>query len=463
MNIAGKAITKSRQAARSGSGLLPWPRDRAFSSVIVVMFWIIDFGMAIEWTWLDYAGKVREFTAADLTAVYAASPAIRFLKLGLLAVSLAIVVNRWAVASRTLKESNRFFLAFLVMAPLSVLWSLSPGATIARFITLAAFTSVCLAATMTNWYKERFQDVLRPLMTALCVGSLAVGYAYPGWVIEGELLGDAWHGLFNQKNTFGQVAGLAVIFWLHGWLVGEVKAWKAALGLVVGMMCLLHSHSSTSLLAVLFVSCLMVMLLKSPRSMSRSMKTVVGIFAFVVVLYAVAVLKIVPGLEILLQPITAFTGKDMTFSNRSVIWSIVKNDMQNWPFLGAGYSAYWVGPDPTSPSYKFLALMYFYPSQSHSGYLEIANDLGYVGLIILLGFLVVYVKQGIKLYLMDRGQGALYLCLFFQQCVINLSEATWFQIGEIITTTTIIFAIFAMGRTLAEIKRTGQLPPRRRV
>jgi O-antigen ligase len=446
-----------------GSGFKPWPRDRAYSSVIVAMFWIIYLGMSIEWGWINYAGPTKQFAAVDLTEAYAANPAIRFIKLGLLAVSALIVLNRWAVASRTLREANPFFIAFLVMAPLSAMWSIAPGATIARFITLISFAAVCLAATMTNWYKERFQDILRPLMTLLCLGSLIVGFAYPDWVIEGGMLGKAWHGLFNQKNTFGQVSGLSIIFWLHGWLVRETRTWKAMAGMAIGMACLLYSRSSTSLFAVVFVACLMLMLVKSPRSMSRSMKSIVAIFAIVVVIYAVAVLKIVPGLEILLKPVTLLTGKDMTFSNRSMIWDIIKRDMLNWPLLGAGYSAYWIGPDPSSPSYKFLGLMYFYPTQSHSGYLEMANDLGYVGLFVLLGFLLVYVRQGVKLYLMDRGQGALFLSLFFQQCVINLSEATWFQISQPITTITIMFAIFAMARTLAEIKRTGQLPPRKRV
>jgi len=70
--------------------------------------------------------------------------------------------------------------------------------------------------------------------------------------------------------------------------------------------------------------------------------------------------------------------------------------------------------------------MYFYPTQSHNGYLETINDLGFVGLIVLFGYLFVYVKQALQLLKIDRAQGALYLGLFFLQAIANLSEANWF-------------------------------------
>ena len=50
------------------------------------------------------------------------------------------------------------------------------------------------------------------------------------------------------------------------------------------------------------------------------------------------------------------------------------------------------------------------------------NDLGFVGLICLLGYLTVYVRQSLQLFRSDRPQGALYLALFFQQAMTNLSE-----------------------------------------
>jgi O-antigen ligase len=72
----------------------------------------------------------------------------------------------------------------------------------------------------------------------------------------------------------------------------------------------------------------------------------------------------------------------------------------------------------------------FYPTQSHNGYLEIVNDLGFVGLICLLGYLVFWVYQSLQLMKFDRGQAMLFLALFFQQAITNLSESTWLAINS---------------------------------
>jgi hypothetical protein len=74
--------------------------------------------------------------------------------------------------------------------------------------------------------------------------------------------------------------------------------------------------------------------------------------------------------------------------------------------------------------------LYFYPTESHNGYLELISDLGVLGLVLLLAYLAVFLRQSLKLIRMNRAQGALYICLFFQQAVVNLSESMWLNIGS---------------------------------
>jgi exopolysaccharide production protein ExoQ len=143
------------------------------------------------------------------------------------------------------------------------------------------------------------------------------------------------------------------------------------------------------------------------------------------------VLKVVPGLDIILAPIPMITGKDLTFSNRSEIWALVVEHFRLRPWLGSGYSAYWaIGtPTPDMESYAVLVpLLSFYPGSSHNGYLQILNDLGAVGLFCLLGYIIVYFRQSLRLYATDRSQGALYLALLLQQATINLSEPLWLNV-----------------------------------
>jgi exopolysaccharide production protein ExoQ len=147
----------------------------------------------------------------------------------------------------------------------------------------------------------------------------------------------------------------------------------------------------------------------------------------------------------------------MTFTNRAMIWDIIKEHAQLHPILGTGFGAYWTGADPTSPSYVFLLRMYFWPSEAHNGYLDVVNDLGFVGLICLLGYLTVYVRQSVQLFRTDPSQGALYMALFFQQAMTNLSESCWFSPMGILPSVIMTLSTFTLARSLLDQQYSGAL------
>ena len=376
----------------------------------------------------------------------------RAVKLGLLAVSTLIILWRARLAWFEFRSVNPFYIAFLVLAPLSALWSVDPTATINRCMSVVAITSAGLAFTLIGWNRTRFQDVLRPLLTALLVGSLIFGMFYPQYAIEiGEgTLKNSWRGLASQKNQFGMLSSFGFLLWLHAWLSSEKKWWTAFPGVVLSFVCLVLSRSSTSLYATILAMFFMLLLMATPSNLRRYMPYIVSSFATLVVVYALAVLNIIPGTHTLLEPFIALSGKDFTFSNRAIIWDIIKEHIQHAPLLGSGYGAYWTGPVPTSASYVFLGRMYFYPTESHNGYLEIVNDLGFAGLICLMGYLAFWVSQSLQLMKLQRSQGALFLALFFQQAITNLSESTWLAINSAFAIGVATLATFSLSRSLLE-------------
>ena len=232
----------------------------------------------------------------------------------------------------------------------------------------------------------------------------------------------------------------------------------AVVGGAIAGTCLILSRSSTSLLAATFAVVLLLMILQSSPALRRYMPGIVVIFAMLLLAYALAILQVVPGFDVLLKPIMALTGKDATFSNRSVIWDIVREQIATRPLLGSGYGAYWIGPVLWSPSYIFVPRMYFYPTESHNGYLEIVNDLGFVGLLCLLGYLGVMVRQSLAVMRFDRSQGALFLCLFFAQALTNLSESVWLQINGGFMFVLMTAVVFCLARNLVQekIRRRSQ-------
>lgn len=375
--------------------------------------------------------------ATGLAGIAAAAPTMptegsaltRIVWLGLLAFGLGVVALRYNQALKVLKRTNRFLLLFMALSLISAVWSIAPEVTIRRFIRLLTFASDGLAFALLAKSATNFQTILRSILTTLLIGSVIFVIVAPNLAIEqsqsAELVG-AWHGLAPQKNALGSMATISLLLWLHACLSKESPLWRALPGLVLSAICLLKSRSSSSLMAAILASGLLLMLLRSPHSIKRYMPYLITVFVCIVLTYSLAVLNFLPGSAMLLSPITALTGKDLTFSGRSDIWQIIEQNVALHPLLGGGYGAYWTGL-LNSPSMVMLQRLYYYPTESHNGYLDVMNDLGYVGVMCLGGYLFTYLSQGLKLLITFRSQGALYLTLLFDQLIGNLSEARWFN------------------------------------
>ncbi len=202
---------------------------------------------------------------------------------------------------------------------------------------------------------------------------------------------------------------------------------------MISVLCLFLSRSSTSLLATMVALFYMVLMLRVPFLQAAVLDpAAVGMFTLIII-YELAVQNLIPGVGTLLKPVMDLTGKNMSFSGRSVIWEIVKEHSRAAPRLGSGYGAYWAEESPNSPSWIFMIVMNFYPSTSHNGYLEVLNDLGRIGLLCLLAYLISYLRQSLQLLKFEPAQAVLYLSLLFQQMIANLSESEWFSRSTIST------------------------------
>jgi exopolysaccharide production protein ExoQ len=382
----------------------------------------------------------------------------RILKIGTIVISCAVIAAGWPHARLLVKNVNPGLAAIMVLIPLSAVWSLDSAATLLRFTTLIGLVLLCLAIPLAGWDRRRLQQVVLPPVMTILVLSLVIGIFSPESVKEigtDISLQDAWHGITYQKNQFGSTASIVAILCFHRWLAPGRHTFWTIVGIAIALTCLLLSRSSTSLLSMLLAVFFMILVLRVPVIKQRfSTHVVVAIFTIILV-YELAVQNLIPGVATLLAPVMNLTGKDMTFSARSMIWEVVKEHSAAAPWLGTGYGAYWTAePDPSSPSYVFVNLMHFYPTETHNGYLEILNDLGRVGLICLLAFLIFFVRQALQLMPFDRGQAVLYLALLFQQMVDNLSESEWFS--RTATCTILILASLCLSRALLEQRLSAQ-------
>lgn len=428
----------------------------AFSRIAGHAYWV---PVLLLFWFIFYQNLPDEVNGIVVKPFNTAGAIDRAVKLGMLALSAAILASRWSVSRLYLKNVNPGLVACMVLIPLSAAWSMDSSATMLRYTTLLSMVMLCLAIPMAGWHRERLQHVVLPPLVAVLLISLAVGMVNPEAVKEiGEDLSlhNAWRGITHQKNQFGVMSSLTAILCLHKLLApGKHSIWTYG-GLAMALLCLALSRSSTSLLATILVCGFMVLMLRVQVVKQRySTLVAIGVFS-IILIYALAIQNLIPGVGKLLAPVMQLTGKDMTFSSRSIIWNIVKEHSANAPWLGSGYAAYWI-QSPSSPSYTFIYMWNFYPTSSHNGYLEIVNDLGRVGLICLLAYLAFFVRHALQLMPFDRGQAVLYLALLYQQMVDNLSESEWFS--RTATCTILILASTCLSRALLDARQAAALAP----
>jgi O-antigen ligase len=380
----------------------------------------------------------------------------RMMWLSLISFSCLVMLLRARIVLLVMRVTNPFLWLFAALAVMSIAWSLDPAVTTRRVFRLFTMLFVCIAFVSTAWHRERFQRVLRFVITTMIVASLIFGVMFPEYAIHQdtapELIG-AWHGLANHKNGFGALCSTGLILWTHAALTHEVKTRNAVFACGAALLGLALSRSSTSMLAAVVVIAFLWAFLRAPSNMRPYQNVFVIALVALLLVYALALLNVIPGMSVLLAPISAVTDKDTSLTGRTEIWAILKEHIRLHPVLGAGYAAFWVPhPDTTMESYDFIAKMGgFYPGSGHNGYLEVANDMGLLGLACLLAYIVTYVRQALSLVSIDRNQAALYLAIFIEQIVANQSESHWFSVLSvdfvIMTLTTL-----ALGRSLLEYR-----------
>jgi O-antigen ligase len=454
------AYRTQRPAASMATRLKRVVRDNSYFWIITAMFWAVFYE--------NLPANIGEPESTGLASIAAFSDAAkgagvagpdvvaRMIKFGMLGISGYLIAIRWSSARALVRNMNPGLLALYGLAGLSMMWSIDSSATGLRFVSFSAVMFACFAFGLASWHERRFQQVVVPPLLLILALSLVVGAVDSKLVTEiGESISlkGSWRGITHTKNEFGMLSCVAVIVCMNAWIANGIRTWWAVAGTVVAGLCLMFSRSSTSMLAAGLAVTSMFLVMRVPVIRQRYTTHVAVSVAALILLYELVIQNVIPGMDVLLAPVTAMTGKDTTFSARTVIWKIIKDHIQLSPYLGTGYGGYWVGPVTTSPSYIFVDVMSWYPTESHNGYLEVVNDLGMLGLGVVLLFIYFYIRQALQLMRTDRAQAALYLALLFQEMVMNMSESEWISRSD--TFMVLTLGSVSMARALQDLRLRG--------
>jgi exopolysaccharide production protein ExoQ len=306
----------------------------------------------------------------------------------LIALGLFVLAQRSGKVARILAK-NKWLIILFVYICLSIVWSNFPGMSARRGIrSVGTFVMVLVVLSEANPL-----ETVRVLLTRLyCVhiplSILAIKYYRSiGVMYDWSGTEEQWTGLSIDKNSLGQVAMCACVFFLWRILQDWPKK-KFTLNVPMFFMSLWilrgskNIHSSAAILG--FLICALVLLVfqllrKRPSSAKRFVfgGGLVGAVLCGLVYLAFALFNARP-----LQAVVQASGRDMTFTDRNLIWMDVLNNAKKSPVLGVGIGAYWVGDignDKYPMPHWSAKTPEWRPQEGHNGFIDVYAELGAVG------------------------------------------------------------------------------------
>ena len=330
------------------------------------------------------------------------------------------VLNQRRVSLSEFVRNNQWLTIFFVYCFLAIFWSDFPFPAFKRWIKILGHPVMVLVIFSEPDPMEALVRLLkRVAYVVLPVSILWIKY-YP----ELGRAADDWGGPMSNggitvgKNALGGaclVLGLVFVWHLLQVLRTEKCTSRrnelrliTVLLLMVGW-CLWKSHSATSWISLIVA--LLVMVLLGLRTVNMRL---IGAYAL-----AAAVMLVIAQLTFdIYGKIVTVSGHESTIEGRGRLWTALLAYHHN-PVFGVGFESFWLGDRLD----KFQEQFRWKPTQAHNGYLETYLNLGIVGLLILIAFILATFCKCRHELLRNFDWGRLRMGLLIAIVVHNWTEA----------------------------------------
>lgn len=282
-------------------------------------------------------------------------------------ITLLLLIGRWRSSLTALFQGQAIGLLILLVMG-SCLWSDWPEESWRKSLNAMATGAFGLYTATRFSPREQLKYLLFALglVTVFC---LLFSLAQPAASIEIGVNAGSWRGPMTQKNL---LARLMVLTLMLCWVaMRSLRRWRwvAYVTAPLSLVLLILTGSKTGLLVFL------ILLLLVPLYAALRWKDTVLIPALIGVVLVVGsgATMLVSNWENLLRGL----GRDPSLSGRTELWEGAIAKISQRPFLGYGFQAFW---QPNGGGADIWKMVFYKPPHAHNGYLNLALDLGLVGL-----------------------------------------------------------------------------------
>jgi exopolysaccharide production protein ExoQ len=341
-----------------------------------------------------------------------------------------MVLRQRGVSLSTFARNNRWLMAFLIYSVISIVWSEFPLIAFKRWIKILGHPIMVLVVltdpdpveAVKSLFK-RIAYVLVPLSICFIKYFPEYGRGFDEWTGQGINI-----GVCTNKNQLGSLCLILgmFLFWntLQALKIKNRKARRNELVLNVvffGLNWWLLSEASSATSLATMILGIAVMWLIGLRFVD---KRYVGF-------YLIGAVLIFAALEPILGiygNVVKGLGRNLTLTDRTDVWQAVLK-LQDNPIFGMGFESFWLGKRLEALWTQF----FWHPLQAHNGYIETYLNLGWIGIVLLIGQFV-GTFQKVQRELVTRFEfGRLRLAFLLAIILYNYTEAAFATVSFVWT------------------------------
>jgi O-antigen ligase len=228
----------------------------------------------------------------------------------------------------------------------------------------------------------------------------------------------SWQGIIKHKNTFSFLMALTLVLWL---IYGIYYPKKRKTAFAIAFLAMIAMNKGGSGAGkVLFVCLIGLMMYLNILKKMRPQWAFVSIIVFFIISICLMIL-VIENLEFI---VVDTLNKDLTLTGRTLFWPIIIDKINQKPIVGYGIGGFWQGwRGLDNPAQDVINPNGFVPPHSHNGFLDIATDLGWLGMTLyILSFINTLGKAVIYLSKEKMPEAGIPLILLTFILMTNITE-----------------------------------------